>query len=442
MLGDNELADDAREAGLSYVMRQYKWEQIEPAQDQFNFTQIDDWYYGALEPNGLGAIIILRTGQCWATDNSNDSTLGIPLPSMSSAPPLDYDDYYDFIYRFVDHFKGDIQHLIIENDPLTKYQWYGTAGEYMELTGVAYQAAKDANSNCVVIGNKFPGMSFGYLIAADLLRHGKNQEAISFWNGYHSRRLAKWQVDSLEELLSYLTNDFASWAIPFADEILSHAQSDHMDAMGFNYYLHYDYVDEVVGWLKYRMENNGYSRALLDLEHGVKDERSVVTDVTAAQELVKGYVITHSLGVGYISWYPFTMDTVSHNYENLKLMYDYADAEYLPTYYAMRTLAEHCTPHHRFSEENSSSFYRRFSFRNTGTQLVDLDIIWSDETETTLTIPFRDPFEYAIVTNYLGNAPDTLTRDGDNLTLDVGKAPNLIRWMKSLASSHLEPVHP
>lgn len=441
MLGEDELADDAAGAGMSYVLRQYKWGQIELAQDVFNFSQIDTWYYEGLEPNGLGAIVILRTGQCWATDNEDDSTLGIPLPSSSSAPPLDYDDYYDFIYRFVDHFNGDIQHIIIENDPLTKYQWYGTAEEYEDLVEVAYDAAKDANSNCIVIGNKFPAMSFGYLIASDLLREGRLQDAIDFWNGYHSRRHEGFQVESLGELVTYLHSDFAVWAIPFAREILSGDQAENLDAMGFNYYLHYDYIDEVIEWLGARMQENGYSLPLLDLEHGIKDERGVVSNVTAAQELVKGYSIAHSLGAAYISWYPFTMDTVSHNYEDLKLMYDYQEAEPLPAYYAMRTFADHCSLRHKFHDE-VSSFYRRFAFENRDTQLVDLDIIWSDEAETTLTIPFRVPFRYAVVTNYLGNAPDTLSNENDSLTVNIGKAPKLIKWLEGLVPSHAQPFHP
>jgi hypothetical protein len=437
-LGEDELVDDAAEGGMSYNMRQYRWGQLEIAQDVFRFDEIDEWYYGALEPNGVGAILILRTGQCWATDNSYDPDLGIPLPSASSAPPLEYGDYYDFIYRVVDHFRGDIEQIIIENDPLTKHQWYGTPEEYKQLTAVAYQAAKDANPRCVVIGNKFPAMSFGYLIASDLVEEGKYEEALDFWNGYHSRRHERWQAGNLAELTEFLTSDFSLWAIPFADAILEPDQAGHLDALGFNYYLHYDYIDDVVGWLTAQMQKNGYSRHLIDLEHGVKDERSVVNDNTAAQELVKGYAITHSLGVEYVSWYPFTLDTLSHNFENLKLMYDYANAQFFPAYYAMRTFAGHCTPRHRFQSKGFSSF-ERYSFENKDSQLVDLDIVWSDAGDTTVAFPFRPSFRYAIVTSYLGDSADTLRKEGDSITLSIKRAPKLIQWKKSLGLSHHEP---
>ncbi len=52
-LGDEaDIIEHATQAGISYVIKQYRWEQIEPEQDLFRYNDIDDWYDEILEPNG------------------------------------------------------------------------------------------------------------------------------------------------------------------------------------------------------------------------------------------------------------------------------------------------------------------------------------------------------------------------------------------------------
>ncbi|MFQ6104231.1 MAG: hypothetical protein ACE5OP_08055 [Candidatus Glassbacteria bacterium] len=427
-LGNDTLANDVRNAGISHITRLFRWEQIEPEQDVFHFNGIDTWIDEVLKRNNLYAIVLLRTGQCWATDNSYDPELGIPLHEFASAPPLDYDDYYDYIYTIVNHLNGRVNHFIIENDPLTRYSWYATPEEYKQLVSVAYQAAKAANPKCVVIGNKFPAMGFAHLIARDLYDHGLEQEAIDFWNGYNSRRTLNFQVETIEELLEFLNSDFSLWISNFADVILMPDQAQNLDAIGFNYYLQYSYIDEVVAWLYFRMNMNGYSLPLWDLEHGIKDERNVVSDFAAAGELVKGYVTAKSLGIQNISWYPFTIDTSGHNYEDLKPMYDFENQELLPTYYAMMVLSDHLSPYHLI-QDVFESIYVRYSFENVLTGRVDLEAIWSDSVEAPIDILFRRPATQAIVTHLFGIPAETVANSNDTLVVEVNSSPLYIKWI-------------
>ncbi|MFQ6103537.1 MAG: hypothetical protein ACE5OP_04510 [Candidatus Glassbacteria bacterium] len=437
-LGEDDNAEDVRDCGISYVVKQYRWEQIEPEQDLFRFKPLDDWYDDMLEPYDLSGVLIIRTGQSWATDNSYDSTLGKPLHEFASAPPLDYGDYYDYIYNVVYHLKDKIDIFIIENEPVTRVAWYGTPEEYILLTSVAYQAAKDANPSCMVIANKLPAMGFGYLIARDLFEQGAFSEAMNFWNGYYSRRDERFQVSRMSELVNWLNSDFGLWVANFVDVIMTSEQAENLDAIGFNYYLHYDYIEQVVGWIRSKMEENGFYRPLLDLEHGVKDERSVVSDSTASEELVKGYVIVQSLGIRYISWYPFTLDSTSHNFEYLKPMHDYSTDDFFPCYYAMNTIADHFDYYHFFHGKDES-FYSRYSFENLRTGLVDLDIIWSDSLDTTVTLPFPKTFNCAIVTDHLGSAVDSLYNLNETLEIQVGAAPKFIQYKRVTIPPHHDP---
>lgn len=427
-IGAADLADDMSAAGISNAIRVYRWDQVEISQDIFDFSLVDYEYYDVMKPNGIEEIMMIRTGQGWATDTSFDSTLGIPIPEESSAPPLNYNEYYDFIFALVDHFKGDVDRFIIENDPLTLYCWYGTASEYKQLVATANQAAKDANPSCTIMANKFPAMSFAYLIAYDLYEGGMYQQAVNFWNGYFSRRDERFQVEDLSELLLYLNSNFGVWLRNFVDETMMPDQAENVDIIVFNYYLHYNYIDEVVAWLNYKMQENGYRKTLLDLEHGVKDERNVVSDSLAAEELVKGYAIVHSLDIPQVGWYPFALDTLTHNYYILQLMYDLTYERFLPPYYAMRTFSDHIGPAHFFCEKQIS-YYSRYSYKDKLRHSIDRDIVWSDEAETTIVIPFSDAFQSLIVTDYIGSHSDTIPRNGDSVAVEVGRKPKFLKWI-------------
>ncbi len=427
-LGDDTLANEFRNAGLSFLARQYRWIELEPEQDEFTFNLIDTFYDDILRENDLYVVIILRTGQCWATDNQYDPGLGSPLDERASTPPLDYDDYYDFVYSVVEHFRGRINRFIIENDPLTKFSWYGTPQEYNFLVRTAYQAAKAANPDCVIIANKFPAMSFSHLIARDLVEQERFQEAIAFWNGFNARRVEDFQVETIDELLNWLGSDFSLWVDHFADVIMTSQQAAYMDALGFNYYLHYDYIDEVVGWLEKKMDDGGFSLPILDLEHGVKDEREELSDYTAAVELVKGYMIVHALDIPTVSWYPFTIDSVMHNVEYLKPLWDFENQEFLPPYISMQILSRHIGPFHTIGDVFIGN-YRRYPFLDERSGRVDVDVVWSDTWEGDLEILFRRPATEAIVTTFIGNSVETIPNINDTLVVEVNGAPRFIRWI-------------
>ncbi len=435
LLGDDDLADDAARGGLSFFVRQYRWEQVEPEQDLFRFDTIDNWYYRVLEPQRLSGVVILRTGQSWATDNSYDPELGVELNEFASAPPVDFDDYYDYIYATVEHFRGRIEHFIIENDPVTKQIWYGTAEEYIDLCSVAYQAAKAANPNCIVIVNKFPAMAFGYIIASDLFYDGLYQEAVDFWNGYYDRRDERFQVGSPSELQNWLESDFGQWVVYFSNTIMSREQSFNMDALALNYYLHYDYIDEVIGWISDSMEDGGYYRTILDLEHGVKDERQVVSDLTASEELVKGLTIMQSFGIRTMAWYPFSLDSMSHNFESLKPLYDFQGEDFYPAYFAMKSVSESFGPYH-FIHSVENSPCALYTFMNVATERVDLAVTWSDEGDVTVSVPFPGFADYAVVQDHLGAIIRTTFNNGVDLEVQAGKAPLFIRWIETGIDTH------
>ena len=141
----------ARDAGIGWVKQQFAWEEIEPEQKGVyqapgggsswaKFDQIVE----ACEVHGLQIVARLDRPPAWTRqDNSNPQR-----------PPDDLADYGDYVYAFVERYKGRIHYIQIWNEPNLYQEWgnrpVDPAG-YVELLKVAYTRAKEADPNIRVL---------------------------------------------------------------------------------------------------------------------------------------------------------------------------------------------------------------------------------------------------------------------------------------------------
>jgi len=141
----------ARDAGIGWVKQQFPWEEIEPeqkgvfqAQDGGSSWAKFDQIVEACETHGLQIVARLDRPPDWTRkDNSNPQR-----------PPDDLADYGDFVYAFVQRYKGRIRYIQIWNEPNLYQEWgnrpVDPAG-YVELLKVAYTRAKQADPNVRVL---------------------------------------------------------------------------------------------------------------------------------------------------------------------------------------------------------------------------------------------------------------------------------------------------
>jgi len=142
----------AEEAGLGWAKQQFAWAEIEPLhKGEFidpisgesswaKFDQIVDLY----RAHGLRVIARLDLAPAWAR----------PADTRSETPPVDLEDYGDFVYAFVDHFQGRVQHIQIWNEPNIYPEWGEQAVDpvgYTQMLRIAYQRAKEADPNVYVL---------------------------------------------------------------------------------------------------------------------------------------------------------------------------------------------------------------------------------------------------------------------------------------------------
>jgi len=138
----------AAEAGIRWAKEQFSWAEIERDgkarhPDDFNWGKFDE-IVDLCERYGLRIIARLDRAPDWSRKDD----------SVPGSPPDDFNDYGDFVYAFVDHYKGRIDYIQIWNEPNLWQEWgrrpVDPAG-YVELLKIAYTRAKEANPNVYVL---------------------------------------------------------------------------------------------------------------------------------------------------------------------------------------------------------------------------------------------------------------------------------------------------
>jgi len=142
----------ARQAGLGWAKLQFAWAEIEPLRkgefvDQVSgesswakFDQIVD----LCREHGLQVIVRLDRAPAWAR----------PPDTRPETPPTHFEDLGDFVYAFVDHFRGRVQYIQIWNEPNIYPEWGEQAVDpaaYTRMLQIAYRRAKEADPNVYVL---------------------------------------------------------------------------------------------------------------------------------------------------------------------------------------------------------------------------------------------------------------------------------------------------
>ncbi len=134
----------AREMGASWIVEYFPWAYYELQKGRFDWGHPDMVVDHACTQ---GLTVIARLGYVprWAR------------PKESIELYLDeehYDDFGDYVYAFVSHFKGRVKYIVIWNEPNISHEWgyrpVDAAG-YTALLKVAYLRAKEADPEVHVL---------------------------------------------------------------------------------------------------------------------------------------------------------------------------------------------------------------------------------------------------------------------------------------------------
>jgi hypothetical protein len=141
-----ETVKMAAEAGIGWAKQQFAWAEIEP---QPGAAVAEDWgkwddIVDLCERYSIQLIARLDLAPDWSH----------PSNPHSGAPPDDFTTYGDFVRRFVQHYQGRVRYIQVWNEPNLSREWGNQPVDpaaYVELLRVAYQAAKGADPNVVIL---------------------------------------------------------------------------------------------------------------------------------------------------------------------------------------------------------------------------------------------------------------------------------------------------
>lgn len=133
--------------GLLWHRQDFTWNAIEHEKGVFVFDQFDEVVEEATEA-GVRILGILDYSAEWASSAPTTWDHG-----RDRAPPKNLDDWANYVYRTVEHFKRRVDHWEVWNEPNTNFFWLPKKDSrgYANLLRAAYVAAKKANPECTVL---------------------------------------------------------------------------------------------------------------------------------------------------------------------------------------------------------------------------------------------------------------------------------------------------
>ncbi|MBN1431041.1 MAG: hypothetical protein JXB07_21915 [Anaerolineae bacterium] len=139
-----------REMGATTIIEFMPWLYIEEEQGYYNWGRFDPVVKHA---RTQGLTIITRVGMvpAWAQPDGGNPDANL---MMNYLVPEHYADFARFVEEFTRHYKGQIDHIIIWNEPNLTFEWGYQPVEpenYINLLKVATSAARRGNPDVVVL---------------------------------------------------------------------------------------------------------------------------------------------------------------------------------------------------------------------------------------------------------------------------------------------------
>lgn len=138
-----------REMGTPWIVEYFPWAYHEPSQGSFDWGHADMVVDHA---RSQGVTVIARLGFVpeWARPDPD-----VEATTFTYLDEDHYDEFADYVYAFVEHFRGRVEHIVIWNEPNISLEWgYRPVDpeSYAAMLRATYSRAKAADPNVVVLG--------------------------------------------------------------------------------------------------------------------------------------------------------------------------------------------------------------------------------------------------------------------------------------------------
>ena len=138
-----------REMGATWIVEYFPWAYYEPAPGRFDWSHAD-LVVDHARRQGLTVIARLGFVPEWARPDPD-----VQPTTFTYLDETEYDAFADYVYAFVEHFRGRVAYVVIWNEPNISLEWGYRAVDpegYTELLRAVYRRAREADPEIVVLG--------------------------------------------------------------------------------------------------------------------------------------------------------------------------------------------------------------------------------------------------------------------------------------------------
>jgi hypothetical protein len=125
----------------------FKWQDLEPARDQWNFARPDHDVQEALK-HGVDIMAVVEGIPKWAASADEASN-----NDMQIAKPEDLSEWANYVHAIAVRYKGQIHYYELWNEPETNRTFLRDPASLIALNQVAYQTLKSVDPTIVVISS-------------------------------------------------------------------------------------------------------------------------------------------------------------------------------------------------------------------------------------------------------------------------------------------------
>lgn len=151
------------------------WKDLEPQKGVWDFSRLDAFVNQAQEHN-VDVILPLALTPQWASQRPNEASAYTP---GAAAPPVNIDDWIDYVKTVTARYKGRIAYYEMWNEMNVTATWTGTPAEIVSLQQAAYTTIKSVDPDAKFISANLTtsnGLSLmqqllglGYANSADII---------------------------------------------------------------------------------------------------------------------------------------------------------------------------------------------------------------------------------------------------------------------------------
>jgi hypothetical protein len=302
------------------------WCKVEKSPGKRDWSKIDAVSASA-QQHGIELYLKIRVGACWATGGSGTVVRG-SADKTESAMPQDTSAYTSFVRDLVQRYSAQGVHVYaVENEVNSVSFWAGTPQQYVSLVRTAAGAIRAADPRAEIADAGMSSTTYGYGIADQLLRAGRDADAVAAWNTYFQRRIGTRgdqvpHVTSAAQLKGLLASEQATRNLAYLQVAHQLAQDKVTDIRQIHFYEPWQAVPLLASYLQSTTPSTTPVQAW---EVGSFWKDSTATDSSRATEMVRTVSLLLGAGVRRVIWLPLA--TSADNRRGQEIRYGLLDPD-------------------------------------------------------------------------------------------------------------------